>query len=316
MSFNCKFICVCNHSNICSGIHTRIQKIKSVFFTLFLVFSVSFFSGCASVGIMKEFYTDPKVLPVEVICPRDCEFSWQSVCEGVEYTEFFIDDIKVEWACVRIDLDTPGLTIDFTPYKETLGKKYRVRKTKFKTSGIPVVSVNTTPFRFEGNKGFPTGIVKYDDELICPPNNKKKEYAALCFSAPDLENCIGWRACIVAPQTSDEISSYPFVTGGFHQILKDGKMFSFYEAKRSRTACGLADSGRFIYFLAACGKNCPTGRNGLNFEECAIIFSAMGCSDAMELDGGHSTGLVINGKDIIRPSLQRKVAASMGFFIN
>ena len=99
-------------------------------------------------------------------------------------------------------------------------------------------------------------------------------------------------------------------------ILDDQTIFPFEKFKRSRTSVGLSSDGRYLYLMATCGINCPTGRNGLNYEECALILQKMGCKTAMEFDGGHSSGLTLQNKNLIKPSLQRMIPAAFGLKIS
>ena len=42
----------------------------------------------------------------------------------------------------------------------------------------------------------------------------------------------------------------------------------------------------------------------------------MGCKTAMEFDGGHSSGLTLQNKNLIKPSLQRMIPAAFGLKIS
>lgn len=269
-------------------------------FILILSLFLLILSSCASVGIMRERYTNPLVLPPETLCPDN--ITWNEIQPGVQETEYIIDEINVRWACVKVDLETPELTFSATPNKNQLHKRFTLRK----VSKGSTVAVNTTPFDLDGHTYIPTSVIKIDGITICQPN---PHYCALC-----IDN-FAKRAVIFSTQ-SDVIDEYDYAFGGFYTILEDGKINEFEKYKRSRTACGTSNHGRYLYFFATCGINCPTGRNGLNFEECAVILKTLGCTDAMEFDGGHSTGLTVNGKDKIKPVLQRKVPATLSLFIN
>ncbi len=292
---------------------------KKSFLVVSLLIAVFTLNSCASVGIMRETYTSPQVLPQEVLCPPQNELEWEQLTPGFEVTQYKIPSYKVEWACVKIDLNTPGLTIAATPHTEDLGKRSKLSKTDFHlqttASASTTVAINTTPFDLDGRTYLPVSVVKIAGEEICPPN---ASYCALCLGSSTEEinsttqtATSPLRATILESQNLDLISKYPYAFGGFYQILHENQIKEFAKYKRSRTACGTADSGRYLYLFATCGINCPTGRNGLNFEECAVILQFLGCDEAMEFDGGHSTGLTINGKNKIRPSLQRKVPAAV-----
>ena len=68
-----------------------------------------------------------------------------------------------------------------------------------------------------------------------------------------------------------------------------------------------------LYILVATPVFSLTDKNGLNYEECAAILKKLGCTDAMQFDGGHSSALVVNGKDVEKPFLQRKVPTVLLF---
>ena len=46
---------------------------------------------------------------------------------------------------------------------------------------------------------------------------------------------------------------------------------------------------------------------------CAKILKRIGCSDALEMDGGSSTELCINGKSVLTPCIKATQANSIGF---
>lgn len=263
------------------------------FTLLFSSILIIMLTSCASVGIMHENYTDPLVLPAETLCPEN--IVWEEVQPGVQQTEYVIEDIKVRWACVRVDLETPGITFSATPHSDQLHKRFTLGK----VSAGSTVAINTTPFDLDGRTYIPVSVVKIDGVTVCKPN---PAYCALCIDD------YAKRAVIFSTQ-DESIDEYNYAFGGFYTILEDGEIPEFAKYKRSRTACGTSGHGRYLYLFATCGINCPTGRNGLNFEECAVILKTLGCTDAMEFDGGHSTGLTVNGKDKIKPTLQRKVPA-------
>lgn len=273
------------------------KKLK-LFCTLLITLMLT---SCASVGIMRETYTDPQVLPRQRLCPPDEAIVWNEIQPGFSETDFIIEEINVKWACVRVDLETPGITFSAAPHKEQLGHRFYLKD----VSKGSTVSVNTTPFDLDGRTYIPVSVVKIDGETVCPPNSA---YSALCLNKQTM------RAEIM-PEQNEKIDEYDFAFGGFYTILEDGHIKEFAKFKRSRTACGTSGEGRYLYLFATCGINCPTGRNGLNYEECAVILQALGCTNAMEFDGGHSTGLTVNGKNRVRPSLQRKIPATFAISI-
>lgn len=69
---------------------------------------------------------------------------------------------------------------------------------------------------------------------------------------------------------------------------------------RARSAIGSTADGKVV--LLAVEGNHPSGGAGLNLQELATLMKNMGCINAMNLDGGGSTAMVINGQQTVKPS--------------
>lgn len=294
------------------------------FFFSFICFVTIFASSCKTTSLLlREKYTDPQVLTIQTLAPQ--EIIWKqhpsfsdtqahsslALSESLEkdvilYTEHIIKSENIKWACVKVDLDKEW-EIAVEPTAQTLGKRFYLQQ--FSKKYNTQVAVNTVPFSNNNNYYLPVSVVKSDGEILCPINSR---YAVLALQKIENHDSFSWRANIFASQNEDDLADYDYAFGGFFQILENDTIFPFEKYKRSRTAVGISHDGRFLYFLATCGINQPTGRNGLNFEECALILQKLGCDKAMEFDGGHSSGLTINDENLIRPSLQRKVPAAFG----
>ena len=67
-----------------------------------------------------------------------------------------------------------------------------------------------------------------------------------------------------------------------------------------RTAMGYTKDGKLIV-LAVEGRN-PGIAEGATLTELAEIFVSLGCEEALNLDGGGSSCLLINGSETIKPS--------------
>lgn len=284
------------------------NKARRFVFLLLTVLAFLIFTGCQTTSLLlKEKYTDPLVLDETTLCPEHVIWSDIEVNGKADHsfqkTSFKITKEKIEWKCVKIDLDTPGLELTALPLADTKGSHFYLKDFSRKTGAI--VAVNTVPFDMV--LYLPVGIVKIAGQEICPAN---EAYAALTFTENPL------RAKIINHQNEEELSQCSYAFGGFFTILEDGYIYGFEKYKRSRTAAGISDDGRFLYLFATRGIGSATGRNGLNFEECAIILRKLGCSDAMEFDGGHSSGLTVNGRNELKPIFQRKIPAAFGIKYN
>ena len=92
-----------------------------------------------------------------------------------------------------------------------------------------------------------------------------------------------------------------------------------------RTAVGYSKNGRFIYLVVVDGRQ-PFYSEGMTLNELAILMISVGAQYAMNLDGGGSSTMVVEGKDgrvrILNspidnyiPGRERPVANHLGVFI-
>jgi hypothetical protein len=83
--------------------------------------------------------------------------------------------------------------------------------------------------------------------------------------------------------------------------FREEQMFSDADSSRHpRTAMGYTADNRLI-ILAVEGRN-PGTAIGATLQELANIMVSLGCVEALNLDGGGSSCLLVNGKETIRPS--------------
>ena len=116
--------------------------------------------------------------------------------------------------------------------------------------------------------------------------------------------------------------NWPNITtalGGGPRLVRNGQIYVTDEGFRSdvlrgtgpRTAFGIDKQGRYI-ILVADGRQ-GYYSTGLTLQELAATMQKLGAVDAMNLDGGGSTALVVKGKVINRPSdgTERRVANAL-----
>ncbi len=88
----------------------------------------------------------------------------------------------------------------------------------------------------------------------------------------------------------------------------------FISSPLPRTAIGTDKSQSKIYLATVEISNNKAGRTGANLEQMACIMEAIGCYNAMNLDGGGSTSMVLGGKNLIwksNPDSSRKMAVGV-----
>ena len=287
---------------------------KKLFKIVLLSLLVSLFIGCATTTLNNETmkvdaneYVS-KNLPIEYLCPD--YLTWSPLKNGKEEVEGFsivrhkLPEFRSSWTCIKADLTTEGLKLVASLNEEDLGISPPLKHVKtFAKRNDAIVAVNATPWK---NKSYPNdavGIVKIDGIEYFPPY---EGYCAIAFSENPL------RAHIYSTQDKEILNQYNYAFGGFYQVLKDNKIIDFDNSRRSRVTIGTNEDGSELYFFVVSTHMLPRDRNGLNFEECGLILQKLGCSDAMHFDGGHSSCLVVNKKDLQKPLLNRKIPIAIG----
>ncbi len=99
------------------------------------------------------------------------------------------------------------------------------------------------------------------------------------------------------------------IVGGVPQLIKNGKIEitweqeksnkSFVETKHPRTAVAKLKDGKFL-MITVDGRSEESG--GIGLQNLAEIFLELGATDAMNLDGGGSTTMFLDGKVVNKPS--------------
>ena len=104
--------------------------------------------------------------------------------------------------------------------------------------------------------------------------------------------------------------------GGGPVLIKGGRMENtweaemFYgngaddkmpEARHPRTAVGVTKDGLLILFVCE-GRGMTDGVAGMTFAEEAAVMESLGCTEALNLDGGGSSCLLVEGKETIKVS--------------
>jgi exopolysaccharide biosynthesis protein len=162
-----------------------------------------------------------------------------------------------------------------------------------------MAGINTVPFEpssaREGEERTVVGLGVSDGRLIAPPAPR---FDALVFYRDG-------RAAIVAQwelQTADSEDSpgkalppgILHAVGGFHCVLRDGELTERARRKSpryARSAAGLSENGGVLYLVAINGGRLMN--RGATEAETALILKQLGAQDALNLDGGGSSALVL-----------------------
>lgn len=107
--------------------------------------------------------------------------------------------------------------------------------------------------------------------------------------------------------------------GGSPVLIKNGVIKNTYQQElieigadgaAPRTAIGIKADKKLVLFVCE-GRNMTEGVPGYTTGQVAQILKDYGCTDALNLDGGGSTLMLVNGQELIKPSdgRQRSVAS-------
>ena len=234
-------------------------------------------------------------------------FDWQEVCPGIERFDFENPEFPLIYHAVKIDLTLAGLSAGTAGDDTTISNRHleiltsRSEKTRdFASRENCVVAINATPF---DKSGALVGLCRENGNDVSAPVAR---YAALAFGADG-------SARIFSSQMDAELEDFDYVYGGFFTVLEHGEVRrDFIRRHTSRSGAGLSADGTKLYLLVAEGEQSHKSM-GLSYPQCGEIFKAMGCTDALEFDGGGSAELCINGKSVLSYTVHRVHGNCFGF---
>ena len=253
--------------------------------SLILLFCLLFFSCASNPQTLPGVLSAQEKLSVESSYIPS-KFEWSPLCRGIDTFRFVDTEIPLVYHVVRIDLTEPTLALACV--KGNVPSAARNASVR--------LAFNATQFEskflvFNRLKG----VCRIDGVEISKPVEK---YCALLFDSPLQKGACGkgFRASIVESQTEEALLGWRNAVGGFFVVLKDGIPCHFkVESLRARVGVGLTEGAKTMYVLVVEENN----SSGLSYGHCALLFKALGCRDAMEFDGGHSSALYVDGKSVL-----------------
>lgn len=242
--------------------------------------------------------------------------NFKLIANGIEATSFV--DEKTNGICnaVRIDLTTPNLEIIYSlPGKK--GVFVAETTENFAKKHNALVAINTLPFDYPKGRlslvrslcgvytingtAYSVPATKYDSVIFC----KNKDGFVASIKESQVAN---------ADDDTDE-NEINAIIGGFWIILKNNEITTPKNAiKDARSVLGTSNAGKTLYLLAI--NNGQRGSDtGVTVYDAARIIGTIGAENALLLDGGSSTSLVIKQKQVSTVFMQSPVPCSIGFKI-
>ena len=191
--------------------------------------------------------------------------------------------------CLRIDTRTPGLRFYTTPQSgamETMTQTTRQFLNASQSSSKKLVAaINATAWSnfnsSEWNVSRPaqlTGLAVSEGQLVSPAEARAYPTFVMGWTAlPEMLNTV----------TGANTAGMRTAVAGFDFILTNGVVEPGDTTLNPRTAIGLSQDKRYVYFLAIDGRQ--TGSDGATTDEVASYLKWFGAWNGMNMDGGGST---------------------------
>ena len=194
---------------------------------------------------------------------------------GNQPMKIFILELDLNSNNLRLKAGTPNNKLSFS--KQTVSEIARAQDT---VGNRVLVALNGD---FFNSSGVPQSVLFKNGVAI------KAEFCDLCtFLAIDDLN----KASIISKNILFDSAKIKEAVGGYHYLMKNSQKVTQGDASvEPRTAVGVT-SNNFVYFIIVDGRQ-TTYSNGVSFGNLSDIFFALGVKDAINLDGGGSSTLVI-----------------------
>jgi len=256
---------------------------------------------------------------LEFLPPRPAVLWEESGVTGLRILQFESETDPVGVAALAVDLTAPGVSFFLTPPDP--GGKGDTRSAKvsvFASEYNLTAAINAAPFYpvdLLNRQKLPcdiSGIHIYEGVMISRP---EKRFDAL-YILEDGTILLGSQEEI--PEDSR------WAVGGFHLVLQGGENRGMKDARHPRSAAGVSEDGKTLYLAAFEGR--MVSRAGLTTWELGEWMRWLGASDALNLDGGGASALVLRQTDgsysVLntpvhrgKPGLERVVASHLGILI-
>jgi hypothetical protein len=279
------------------------KRTASLLYFIIFLFCAAALASCASRPVIDT-AEDEQNIPQSLYVPPS--FDWQNVCKGIDRFDFENKTLPVRYHAVRIDLGTDGLEPAAFPGTALNDAAPRMMRTAdFAEKYDCTAAMNAAPFT-PSKKIVGVHIASAREYSPCV-----ERYCALVLKKdPETGK---YHASITDHQTEAAVQGAEYAFGGFFTILCGGSKKEFRISRHdSRSGAGISADGRMLYLLVVEGER-PQHSTGLSYPQCADIFRAMGCTDAMEFDGGSSSDLCICGKSVLSYVSAVVQGSSFGF---
>ena len=238
---------------------------------------------------------------------------WKATHLGVEICQASVQTPRpLQVRAVRVDLHEPTIDLLVTPSNGDEPKDGNAKTpSEFLTEFKCQVAINGSAFspivKKSGEPQDVLGLSLSRGDLYSPAN----KYDALLIGKD--------RKAWIDRSPVDASKAYNGLSG-FYALLVDGKNVGTMKQRHPRSAVGISKDRRYLILMTIDGRQ-KGYSEGTTTAETAEWLRKLGAYNALNLDGGGSTALVIEGPDgkpmrLNRPSgiFERRVANHLGVF--
>lgn len=175
---------------------------------------------------------------------------------------------------------------------------------RLKPRGQTFLPNDTALFDFAGPLDVAADFNMKDDEFVIAAIKDKELAAALDGLAPQ-------STIRIYPKIPEIPESITMAVGGIPRLITDGKIDvawekakiseSFSTTEHPRTAVGFSQDGLTLWLVTVDGRQSGLSR-GISLDDLAALMRELGCWQAVNLDGGGSTTMLVRDQIINSPS--------------
>lgn len=228
---------------------------------------------------------------------------WRPLFQGIEHVELRASVPRpMRGHALRIGLQRPGIEFLATPSNgDRPGETDGLKTSTFLAKNKCQAAINAAPFApIHGEEGQPQdvqGLMISRGELVSPPTN----YPALLITKDN-------QATIASPPF--QLRGVCNAVAGFGLVLRGGRVLGNDKPLHPRTAAGVSKDGRYLYLLVVDGRQ-PGHSEGASTSEVGEWLKLLGAWDGLNLDGGGTTAMAVEGPGGRPKVLNRPVHAGV-----
>ena len=230
---------------------------------------------------------------------------WQTQAPGLDYRRLTPLPNSVVHA-LRLDLHSAALQLTVSPPQE---RGLSLDQMPSSRGALAVVNGSFFDGQFT-----PRGLTVSDGVAWQP---------VLAAETSPLLACDAARRCVIElrpptaplPQWQQVLAGTPWLLdqGRQRSAADDATCASLCAAAHPRTAVGLDAAGLYLYLVTVEGRRSPV--MGLSLAQLSAVMASLGAQQALNLDGGGSSSLLLNGEAVMARPLneprQRRVANAL-----